>query len=186
MGIARPTYNETSAPGPDDTAIVAAIAAICDEFECCDWRRVQAAFRQQGAVVNHKKIKHLMREHVLQPRTRRRYVATTDSDHEQPNFSNRARDVVVDGPNQLGRGHHLCRRLYDQPVPRRPSESRRARRRDRGQETVPWMCALFRPGPGRFDGGNVQSDLRKVLVRKPEPVPSPPFHSEDLNHGSRP
>lgn len=102
MGIASPTYKETSAPSPDDTAVVAAIAAICDEFECYDRRRVPAAFRQQGAVVNHKKIKRLMREHGLQPRTRQRYVATTDSDHEQPIFPNRARDVVVDGPNQSG------------------------------------------------------------------------------------
>jgi putative transposase len=101
MGISRSTYYETSAPAPDDTAIVEAIAAICDEFECYGWRRVQAALRQRGLLVNHKKIKRLMREHGLQPRTRRRYVATTDSDHDQPIYPNRAKDMVVDGPNQL-------------------------------------------------------------------------------------
>src|SRR6266852_140687 len=31
---------------------------------------------------------------------RRRYVATTDSDHDSPIFPNLARDLVVDGPNQ--------------------------------------------------------------------------------------
>ena len=30
-----------------------------------------------------------MREHDLQPRRRRRYVATTDSDHDQPIYPNR-------------------------------------------------------------------------------------------------
>lgn len=38
-------------------------------------------------IVNHKKIKRLMREPDLQPRMRRRYVATPDSDHGQPIFS---------------------------------------------------------------------------------------------------
>ena len=32
---------------------------------------------------------------------RRRYVATTDSDHDQPIFPNRAKDMTVDGPDQL-------------------------------------------------------------------------------------
>jgi transposase InsO family protein len=44
--------------------------------------RVRAALRQQGMFVNHKKIKRLMREHAPQPTTRRRYVATTDSDRD--------------------------------------------------------------------------------------------------------
>lgn len=32
---------------------------------------------------------------------RRRFVATTDSNHDGPIFPNRAADQVVDGPNQL-------------------------------------------------------------------------------------
>jgi putative transposase len=42
-----------------------------------------------------------MREHDLQPRQRRRFVATTDSDHADPIFPNRAKHLKVDGPNQL-------------------------------------------------------------------------------------
>ena len=42
-----------------------------------------------------------MREHDLQPRRRRRHVATTDSDHDQPIYPNRTRDLTIDGPNQL-------------------------------------------------------------------------------------
>ena len=52
-------------------------------------------------VVNHKKIRRLMREHDLQPRQRRCYVATTDSDHDQPIYPNRTKDLTIDGPNQL-------------------------------------------------------------------------------------
>ena len=42
-----------------------------------------------------------MREHDLQPRRRRRYVATTDSDHDHPIYPNRTQDLTIDGPNQL-------------------------------------------------------------------------------------
>ncbi len=77
------------------------MAAICDEFEAYGWRRVRAALRQQGIVVNHKKIKRLMREHGLQPKTRRRFVATTNSNHAEPVFPDRAKAMLVDGPNQL-------------------------------------------------------------------------------------
>ena len=52
-------------------------------------------------VVNSKKIRRLMREHDLQPKRRRRFVATTDSDHDNPIFPDLARDRIVDGPNQL-------------------------------------------------------------------------------------
>ena len=94
MGIARSTYYDTPVSRLDDTAIVEAIGAICDEFEHYGWRRVRAALRQRGMVVNHKKIRRLMREHDLQPRTRRRYIATTDSDHDEPIFPNRAKDMI--------------------------------------------------------------------------------------------
>jgi putative transposase len=42
-----------------------------------------------------------MREHDLQPRRRHRHVATTDSNHDQPIYPNRTRELTVDGPNQL-------------------------------------------------------------------------------------
>ena len=42
-----------------------------------------------------------MREHGLSVRPRRRFVATTDSDHDGPIFPNLAKDVVPTGSNQL-------------------------------------------------------------------------------------
>lgn len=101
MGLPRSTYYDEPTARADDTAIVEAIAAICDEFESYGYRRVGAALRQAGLVVNHKKIRRLMREHDLQPRMRRRFVATTDSDHDGPIFPSRAADRVANGPDQL-------------------------------------------------------------------------------------
>ena len=101
MGIARSTYYDKPATSIDDTALVETMAAISDRFEAYGYRRMQASLRHRGFVVNHKKIRRLMRQHDLQPRRRRRYVATTDSDHELPIFPNLAKNMVPDGPNQL-------------------------------------------------------------------------------------
>jgi putative transposase len=101
MGIARSTYYDRPEKAVDDTAIVEAMFAISDTFEFYGYRRVGAALRQQGLVVNHKKIRRLMRQHELQPKIRRRFVATTDSDHDGPIFPNLAKDIVPTGPNQL-------------------------------------------------------------------------------------
>ena len=101
MGLARSTFYDEPAREADDTAIVEAIATICEEFEHYGWRRVRAALRQQGLIVNHKKIRRLMRQHGLQPRMRRRFTTTTDSDHDQPIFPNLAARAVPDGPDQL-------------------------------------------------------------------------------------
>jgi putative transposase len=40
MGIARSTFYDEPIRAADDTAIVAAMAGICDEFEHYGWRRV--------------------------------------------------------------------------------------------------------------------------------------------------
>ena len=101
MGIARSTYYDKPAISIDDTALVETMVVISDSFEAYGYRRMQAALRHRGFVVNHKKIRRLMREHDLQPRRRRRYVATTDGDHDLPIFPNLAKDMVPDAPNQL-------------------------------------------------------------------------------------
>src|ERR1700722_13142524 len=99
MGIARSTFYDKPAP-QDDTAIVEVISGICEEFEFYGWGGGRAALRHRGPIGNHKKVRRLMREHDLQPRRRRRYVATTDSDHDQPIYPNRAKDLAIDGPDQ--------------------------------------------------------------------------------------
>ena len=101
MGLPRSTFYDTPVMPVDDDELVARITAICDEFEAYGYRRVAAELCHQGIVVNGKKLRRLMREHDLQPRRRRRYTITTDSDHDSPIFPDRAKDMVVNGPNQL-------------------------------------------------------------------------------------
>jgi putative transposase len=45
MGLPRSTYYDEPTDSADDTAIVEAIAAICDEFGAYGYRRVGAALR---------------------------------------------------------------------------------------------------------------------------------------------
>ena len=52
-------------------------------------------------VVNTKKIRRLMREHALNPKQHRRFIVTTDSDHDYPIFPDLAKTMTPDGPNQL-------------------------------------------------------------------------------------
>jgi putative transposase len=101
MGIAHSTDYDLPARSIDDTALVETMGEIADSFEAYGYRRMQAALRQRGFIVNHKKIRRLMREHNLRPRHRRRYIATTDNTHDLPIFPNLAKDMVPVGPNQL-------------------------------------------------------------------------------------
>src|SRR4051794_30239665 len=100
MGLARSTYYGAR-PGDRDAEILARVEAICAEFEAYGYRRITAELRHQGQLVNSKRVRRLMREHDLQPKQRRRYVATTNSDHDEPIFPNLATDMVPEGPNQL-------------------------------------------------------------------------------------
>jgi putative transposase len=101
MGLSRSTFYDAAPATLDAGEVVTRIGAICDEFECYGHRRVGAALRHQGIVVNSKKLRRLMREHDLQPKQRRRYIVTTDSNHDGPIFPDLAKDVVPDRPNQL-------------------------------------------------------------------------------------
>jgi len=101
MGLSRSTYYDVPSLPTDDVALVATMRAICDEFEAYGYRRVGAELRHRGIVVNSKKIRRLMRENDLQPKRRKRFVATTDSDHGGPIFPDLARDRILDGPNQV-------------------------------------------------------------------------------------
>jgi putative transposase len=101
MGLSRSTFYDKPSSPADNAAIVAAMIEICDEFESYGYRRVDAELRHRGMAVNSKKVRRLMREHDLQPKRRKRFVATTDSDHDGPIFPDLVRDRVVDSSNQV-------------------------------------------------------------------------------------
>ena len=101
MRVGRSSFYAEPASKRDDGAIVAEIRIITDEFEGYGYRRVDAELRHRGFVVNAKKVRRLMKEHDLNPRRRRRFVRTTDSDHDSPIFPFVAKGFEVHGPDQL-------------------------------------------------------------------------------------
>ena len=94
MGIARSTFYDRPDAGADDATVVAQMKTICDEFETYGYRRVGAELRHRGLVVNAKKVRRLMRMQALNPKQRRRFVMTTDSDHNDPIYPNLAANMA--------------------------------------------------------------------------------------------
>ena len=101
MEVARSSFYAEPAPRPADGAILARITAICDEYPAYGYRRVGAELRHRGLVVNAKKVRRLMAENGLNPKRRRRYAVTTDSNHDGPIFANIAKGFEVHGSDQL-------------------------------------------------------------------------------------
>ena len=77
------------------------IEALCAEFPRDGYRRITHQLRAEGMVVNHNAVARLMRQNGLQVRPLRKFVRTTDSDHDGPIFPNLAREFSPTGPNQL-------------------------------------------------------------------------------------
>jgi putative transposase len=102
MGLARSTYYDTPQAQPiDEARLVEQIKTICAEWPAYGYRRVSFELHEQGYRINHKKVMRLMKENGLSVRARRRFVVTTDSNHDGPIFPNLAKDIVPTGVNQL-------------------------------------------------------------------------------------
>jgi putative transposase len=102
MGLARSTfYDEPQAQPVGEARLIQRIREIAAEWPAYGYRRVTAELQAEGLIVNHKRIMRLMKENGLSVRPRRRFVVTTDSDHDGPIFPNLARDMAPTGPNQL-------------------------------------------------------------------------------------
>jgi putative transposase len=97
MQIPRSTYYyrptaQASALGDD--RLVELIGEIQNEFEGYGYRRVAHELRRRGHAVNHKRVARVMRTQGLGIKQRRRFVRTTDSDHDQPIFPNLYGNII--------------------------------------------------------------------------------------------
>jgi putative transposase len=68
---------------------------------CYGYRRVKRDLKDQGWVVNHKRVARIMAEDNLLAVRRRKWILTTDTKHELPVFRNLAATMKLSGINQL-------------------------------------------------------------------------------------
>ncbi len=87
--------------GRDEAALRAAIEERTGRWPTYGYRRITAELKRTGWRVNHKRVARLMAEMGVQVKRKRTQRHTTDSDHDEPRFPNRVRDLVVVRPDQV-------------------------------------------------------------------------------------
>jgi len=103
-GLSRACYYRgLAAPEPTaaDAALREHIQRVALECSCYGYRRITKQLHRQGVQANHKRVLRLMREDNLLCLRKRRFVATTDSDHGLPVYPNLAAGMDVTAPDQL-------------------------------------------------------------------------------------
>ena len=89
-------------PGVEETAVRAAIQEVAVEHHRrYGYRRITAALRHRGMIVNRKRVLRMMQEDNLLAIRTRRFVATTDSGHPFEVFLNLAKRMELTAPDQL-------------------------------------------------------------------------------------
>ncbi len=77
------------------------IQRIALQWPCYGWRRITAELRRRGWMANHKRVLRMMREDNLLCLRRRKFIVTTDSNHDRPVYPNLAASMVLTGVDQL-------------------------------------------------------------------------------------
>ena len=102
MKLARSTYYYRSRrSAAAKTVLQDRIVELSAEFPRYGYRRVTHQLRAEGLLVNHKAVARIMRQCGLQVRPLRRFVRTTQSDHQNPIFPNLAQGFNPVRPDQL-------------------------------------------------------------------------------------
>lgn len=85
----------------EDEQLRRLIESILEEFPTYGKRRLTAQLHRLGHMVNHKRVKRIMRHYGLLCKIKRRFVRTTDSNHVLKVYPNLAKDFVPQGLNEL-------------------------------------------------------------------------------------
>ena len=102
MKLPRRTYYYKPKKKPSDQALTARMEQICLDFPRYGYRRVTKQLQREGWLINHKKVVRIMREKAWSCRPRKRkWISTTDSNHNFKVYPNLIKDRAVDGINQV-------------------------------------------------------------------------------------
>jgi transposase InsO family protein len=104
-GVSRASYyrhREVVAPDEAEMAARAAIQEVAlTHRRRYGYRRVTKDLHRQGMIINHKRVSRIMREDNLLAIRYRKYILTTDSQHDCQVYLNLAARMTVTGVNQL-------------------------------------------------------------------------------------
>jgi len=84
-----------------DAILLERIRAIATEFPCYGYRRVTAALKREGILINHKRIYRIMHQNGICCTIRRRYRVTTNSNHSLVKYPNLIKDLAPSRPDEL-------------------------------------------------------------------------------------
>ena len=105
MGISRSTYyyrpKDKKEKEKRDRDLCKKIKAVCYRYPFYGYRRVTAALKRKGVVVNHKKVLNLMKEMGIQVKKRKRYTRTTNSCHNLKVYPNLIKNLPVERMDQV-------------------------------------------------------------------------------------
>ena len=90
-----------SAPGDGTMELRAELQRICVGHRRYGYRRVTAALGYAGFAANHKRVLRLMKQDNLLAVRKRKFVVTTESGHALPVYSNYAKHLQIQGPDEL-------------------------------------------------------------------------------------
>jgi transposase InsO family protein len=95
-------WQEVPPPAADrDVDLRDEIQQIALESPSYGWPRITAELKRRGWEANHKRVYRIMREDNLLCLRRRKFVVTTNSNHDRPVYPNLTREMVLTGIDQL-------------------------------------------------------------------------------------
>lgn len=92
--------NRDSAPVQEND-VLENIQTIAAEFPKYGYRRIYHALLRQGIIVNHKRVRRIMKENNLLVRRKKFKPITTNSNHNFPKYSNLVQNIVPTAINQV-------------------------------------------------------------------------------------
>ena len=119
LGIGRTTSYRISGQCEStawETELRDCMHKIALEMSCYGYRTLTRELNRQNFRVGERRVRRLMREDNLLCLRRRRFIATTDSDHDLQVYPNLAKELVPTAPNQLWRSDITYVRLQGEFV----------------------------------------------------------------------
>jgi len=87
-------YYKSKKDAHKDSAVLDKIKAVATDFPSYGYRRITAALKREGIIINHKKVYRIMRENSILCSIRRAYKHKTNSNHDMAKYPNLVKNTT--------------------------------------------------------------------------------------------